>query len=179
MDAKLVMFKPSGKRKDFPIAKEGTVLGRAVDCDLRIPLLSVSRQHCEVSILDDRVHVKDLGSSNGTYVNNTRIEETDLGPGDRLVVGPVVFAVQIDGEPSEIEPIASPTVLSGDRSGSDIEDALDLGADPFADSGEMDAQDTFAEDQSAGSAADVDPLAALEALTEEEEEEDPGKKGTQ
>ncbi len=47
---------------------------------------------------------KDLGSSNGTYVNGTRIAEAELKAGDRLRVGPVTFVVQVDGQPAEIKP---------------------------------------------------------------------------
>lgn len=49
--------------------------------------------------------LQDLGSSNGTYVNNKRVAELQLQPGDHVVVGPVVFTVQIDGQPAEIKPV--------------------------------------------------------------------------
>ena len=74
----LAMFKSDGTRRDFSLAKDRTIIGRKVNCDLRIPLTSVSRQHCEVTIDGDKVQVKDLGSSNGTYHNSVRVQEAFL-----------------------------------------------------------------------------------------------------
>jgi len=105
MDAKLVMFNEDGQRKDFPLTSEITIVGRKADCDLRIPLAEVSRKHCHFVLHPDRVVLQDLGSSNGTYVNNKRIAELQLQPGDHVVIGPVVFTVQIDGDPDEIKPV--------------------------------------------------------------------------
>lgn len=105
MEVRLVMFKANGQRKDFPIINDGAVIGRAETCDLRIPLLSVSRRHCELMVAGGEVKVRDLASSNGTYVNNRRVNEQVLHAGDRLVVGPIVFTVQIDGQPEGIHPV--------------------------------------------------------------------------
>jgi pSer/pThr/pTyr-binding forkhead associated (FHA) protein len=99
----LVMFK-DGQRREFPLRGTRTVLGRAHDCDLRIPTRDVSRRHCEIEISSAAAIVRDLGSSNGTYVNGRRVAEATLNPGDRLTVGPVVFVLQIDGKPAEIRP---------------------------------------------------------------------------
>ena len=105
MDVTLVMFKETGERKDFTLAVTTTVVGRTPDCDLRIPLTEVSRKHCQFVKYEDRVVLQDLGSSNGTYVNNKRVAELQLEAGDHVVVGPVVFTVQIDGEPLEVKPV--------------------------------------------------------------------------
>ena len=105
MEAKLVMFKPDGKRKDFSLEKSVTVIGRGEECDFQVPLLDVSRRHCELTVDGDRIKVKDLASSNGTYVNNKRVNEAELRAGDRLAIGPVIFTLQVDGVPGEIEPV--------------------------------------------------------------------------
>ncbi len=105
MDVQFVMFKENGERKDFTLRNQITIVGRKEDCDIRIPLKEVSRQHAEITITRHGVHVKDLGSSNGTYVNNERIKEKDLVAGDHLVIGPVVFTLQLEGEPKEIRPV--------------------------------------------------------------------------
>lgn len=98
----LVMFKDD-ERREFPLNAKSTIIGRRLDCNLRIPTRDVSRQHCELIVGGDGVvSVKDLGSSNGTYVNGKRIAETRLNPGDKLTVGPVSFIVQIDGKPAQI-----------------------------------------------------------------------------
>ncbi len=107
MDIKLIMFKGDGQRKDIDVTSSTTVIGRGEECALRVPILAVSRKHCELSIDGEELKVKDLGSSNGTYVNNARVNEATLKAGDRLMVGPIIFTVQIDGVPEEIEPLAA------------------------------------------------------------------------
>lgn len=105
MNVQFVMFKENGERKDFALHNQTTLVGRKEDCDIRIPLKEVSRQHAEINITRNGVRVKDLGSANGIYVNNKRVKEKDLSPGDHLVIGPVVFTVQIDGMPKDIRPV--------------------------------------------------------------------------
>jgi pSer/pThr/pTyr-binding forkhead associated (FHA) protein len=162
MDVKLVMFKTSGSRKDFSITNPVTVLGRGEKCDLRVPIVSVSRRHCELTVGDDEVTVKDLASSNGTYVNNQRITETQLNPGDRLVVGPIVFTVQIDGEPSEIQPVKTRGQVMAEEGKIDPDNLGDLEAEIVAQpgaSGEATAIGAASSEED-----DDDPIAALEAL---------------
>src|SRR6476619_1134722 len=103
MQAVLVMFRSDGERRSFSIARDMTVIGRREDCDLRIPLGEVSRKHCRLIRDGDTLKLEDLGSSNGTFLNGSRVQEAQLSPGDTIQVGPVVFVVQVDGEPPEEE----------------------------------------------------------------------------
>lgn len=106
MDVKLVMFKADGERREFTLADGVSVVGRDAGCELRVPLGEVSRRHAQFEVSGGTLTVKDLESSNGTYVNVKRVEEPrKLEPGDSVMIGPVVFTVQIDGEPKEIEPV--------------------------------------------------------------------------
>ena len=106
MDVKLVMFKTDGQRREFTLADGVSIIGRDEGCELRVPLGEVSRRHAEFEVSGATLTVKDLESSNGTYVNVKRVEAPlELEPGDSVMIGPVVFTVQIDGEPEEIEPI--------------------------------------------------------------------------
>ena len=83
---------------DFDLAEPEFVIGRADDCSLRLDSKFVSRHHCEL-IIDERekaVRVRDLGSQNGTFVNNGPVtDECRLKNGDKLVVGCIPFAVHI------------------------------------------------------------------------------------
>jgi pSer/pThr/pTyr-binding forkhead associated (FHA) protein len=75
------------------------VLGRGTDCGLQIPSREASRNHAEVRFEDGRYVVRDLGSTNGTFVNGERVEGTRaLSPGDRIEIGG--FAVTF----CEVEP---------------------------------------------------------------------------
>ena len=155
MDVQFVMFKEDGERKDFALHNQITVVGRKEDCDIRIPLKEVSRQHAEIKITRHGVHVRDLGSSNGTYVNNERVKERDLVPGDRLVIGPVVFTLQIDGEPKEIKPVK--TKLRRRPAAVPVDDEL---------TPEIDQPEGAAKAESGGRSMDSEVLAALEASGE-------------
>jgi hypothetical protein len=141
MEVCLVMFREDGTRVDFPLSKPITTIGRKETCDIRIPLAEVSRKHTEVHVGDVSVRVKDAGSANGTYVNNKRVAEEKLAPGDHLIVGPVVFTVQVDGDPREIRPVrtklkrrgaAAPVSKPVAASASGSAAAFDEEADPIS-----------------------------------------------
>jgi len=98
------MFRSDGERRSFSVVRDMTVIGRREDCDLRIPLGEVSRKHCRIVRDGEALRLEDLGSSNGTYLNGTRVErEAVLNPGDSIQVGPVVFVLQLDGFPADDE----------------------------------------------------------------------------
>ncbi len=103
VEATLLIVKENGNSQEIVLRKPRVVVGREPGCELRIPLPSVSRQHCEFIIEDGSITVRDMGSSNGTYINKERIEEAELTPGDLVAVGPAVFALVIDGEPSGLD----------------------------------------------------------------------------
>jgi EAL domain-containing protein (putative c-di-GMP-specific phosphodiesterase class I) len=70
------------------------LVGRRADATLRIPRSSISREHAELLLIDGQLHVRDLGSTNGTFVNGVRIYETrELGHGDLVQFGQVIFRV--------------------------------------------------------------------------------------
>jgi len=104
MDVKLVIFKNDGNKKEIDVRPGRYVVGRRPDAQLRIPLPSVSRDHCEIVHDGRSLTVRDLGSSNGTFKNRERIKNATLGAGDILGVGSFVMTVQIDGKPTNIRP---------------------------------------------------------------------------
>lgn len=122
MQVVLVYFKDDGERKDIHLPSGRVVVGREKGCDLRIPIPSVSRKHCELRQEDDSLVVKDLGSSNGTYRNGKRIEdEEQVEAGDQIAVGALILTVQIDGDPEHVEPplLEAPAGASPDDTGPD------------------------------------------------------------
>jgi len=170
MDVTLVMFKADGTRRDFTVRGERMTIGRKNSCDLRIPLSSVSRQHCEVRLEGDGVSIHDLGSSNGTFVNEDRVQQETLRPGDAVVVGPVVFTVVIDGQPENVKPIrtllaARPDSSESPAMGSAAMDAHEGGQ--FVALEEAPAEKTQAPDEPHES---YNPLVALESMSEEDDE---------
>jgi predicted component of type VI protein secretion system len=100
----LITFTKKGGRKDFGVGANKLVIGRRPEADIRIPVGEVSRDHCEIKVQGDKVLVRDLDSSNGTFVNDQRVSEATLKPGDHMRIGPVEFTVQIDGVPAQVKP---------------------------------------------------------------------------
>lgn len=103
MDVSLIAVTAEGARGEVRMKRERLVIGRKDTCDVRVPVAAVSREHCELVEKDGKVLVRDLGSSNGTYVNRERIQEAELKAGDLVAVGPAIFVVRIDGEPDDID----------------------------------------------------------------------------
>jgi pSer/pThr/pTyr-binding forkhead associated (FHA) protein len=85
-----------------------TSLGRHDDCAIRIKSAQVSRRHCELFEVGGQLMLRDLGSSNGTFVNGKRVTgEQSLKHGDELTVGAVTLRVAKLGQPAMPHP-ASP-----------------------------------------------------------------------
>ncbi len=81
-------------------------IGRLDDLEIVLDVPSISRRHAEVALTDQGWVVRDLGSTNGTFLNGTRIGRADqkLSQGDVLVCGDLKFAVEIrenNGPPDE------------------------------------------------------------------------------
>lgn len=70
------------------------VVGRAPTSDIPIFDPTISRRHAEVQVDDLGVHVRDLGSSNGTFLNGTKVDNASLALGDVVTFGKVAFKVQ-------------------------------------------------------------------------------------
>jgi len=104
MDVTLVLFKRDGSQKAFSLPSNLTVIGRRHDCDLCIPLMVVSRRHCQLSLNNETMKIRDLDSRSGTFVNGNRISDGLVKAGDYLAIGPLTFLVQIDGQPKQIVP---------------------------------------------------------------------------
>jgi pSer/pThr/pTyr-binding forkhead associated (FHA) protein len=75
------------------------VIGRSPYCSMVIDNETLSRVHAAVSMVDDGVEIRDLGSSNGTYVNGVRITApTQVKPGDEIMLGKVKIWIEIASE---------------------------------------------------------------------------------
>jgi pSer/pThr/pTyr-binding forkhead associated (FHA) protein len=70
-----------------------TLAGRAEDVDIFLGDVTVSRHHARFIVDGSGLRVEDLGSTNGTYVNLTRLDASPLQAGDRLIIGKYHMAV--------------------------------------------------------------------------------------
>ena len=102
MEVKLVVVEGRPLGAVIPVRASPFVIGRDPGCQLRPKNPAVSNQHCAILQRGNDVVVQDLGSTNGTLVNDHCLddgEETPLSDGDRLQVGQLIFVVQIPAEP--------------------------------------------------------------------------------
>lgn len=85
----------------FPLTAAVTTLGRDPSADIVLDDPGVSRRHAEVRISNDGPHlqvvVRDLGSTNGTYLNGDQVGSEELRDGDRLTMGRSTLTFHLDG----------------------------------------------------------------------------------
>jgi hypothetical protein len=92
---------------EFELAPGFNTLGRNPTNDFRLHDATVSSFHCEIVVSDDSVLVRDLGSTNGTFIDNQPLQEGRLRPDQILRLGSVELRLQPQPAPEPI-PIAVP-----------------------------------------------------------------------
>ena len=98
--------------QSFALGPEPLTIGRDRANALQLRDLAVSRQHCVIEAGEGRLVLRDLGSSQGTFVNGAQVVERLLEDGDLVTIGGSMFAVQIQAE----EPVPEgASVLLDDR----------------------------------------------------------------
>jgi len=141
MKAKLVVVGGDAKAAEINL-KLPTIIGRGREAALTLPHPLVSRQHCEIYEQDEQLVIRDMGSLNGTFINNKRIEEpTFLPSGDLLTIGAVTFRAVYGADfensvaanagdsanmPAIKRPESQPPAAAGDQSLSQTTNAADI-----------------------------------------------------
>ncbi|NQU22889.1 MAG: FHA domain-containing protein [Candidatus Nealsonbacteria bacterium] len=142
MEVKLVLIGGKAAGREVPVAGPEFLIGRSEECHLRPQSSRVSRRHTMIVVQEGYVGVRDLGSSNGTYVNDEKIDdEKELKNGDQLKVGPLEFevqlAVQVGGKKRpkvhNVQEAAARTVEAAGNEDLDITSWLEDGDDDDAD----------------------------------------------
>lgn len=83
-------------------------LGRSEDNNFAIPHPSVSSHHCEVTVEERGVFLRDLGSTNGTFVDRAPVQEIWLRPGQHVQLGSVDMTFEVAGAAASAPPPAPP-----------------------------------------------------------------------
>ncbi len=78
---------PDGTEKQLAAGNKPLVIGRLADSDIPVHDSFLSRIHCGIAYYNQQFHLKDLGSTNGTYRNGARVFECPLAAGDRIQIG--------------------------------------------------------------------------------------------
>src|SRR3984957_4203746 len=136
------------------------VVGRALTSDIPVFDPTISRRHAEVVCAESGGEVRDLGSSNGTFVNGAKIETARLAPGDVVSFGKVPFRL------TEVSPLPSlaPPVISPRLSGT-IVLQMPVGQRPAATDQQKLAQKlSLLLEVSKGLTRTIDPAALLETI---------------
>lgn len=98
---------PAGGKKTWLRSGQNVVIGRTEGSDCVIPHDGqISSRHFEVECSLQGCIIRDLGSSNGTFLNGQKVEEAIIRHGDRIVAGQTTFAVQIEDAPTLAPPQA-------------------------------------------------------------------------
>lgn len=96
MEVRLLITHGKANVKEVRLGSK-TIIGRSADCNLKIASSQVSRRHCQIIVSDAAVRVRDLGSSNGTFLNGKAVpkdKDVSVLPGNDLVIGPLKFVVR-------------------------------------------------------------------------------------
>lgn len=130
MDARLVIVGGKASKSQVSV-RLPAVIGRSREADLTVAHPMVSRKHCELYEVDGLVMIRDLGSLNGTFVEQNQISEAALDPEAEFTVGPLTFRIEYEylGEitpPQEVGMAAAGTGQPEGELGADGTD-FDLG----------------------------------------------------
>ncbi len=79
------------KGSNIPVDRPILLVGRSGDCDVVLRSKKVSRKHCLLVLYGDKIIVRDLGSTNGTFVNSVRVTQGELRANELLQIGDYIY----------------------------------------------------------------------------------------
>lgn len=99
---------PLGGGIPIPLEAKNLLVGRKGDCDIVVPVRTVSSHHCRLILHGGYWRVKDVGSRNGTRVNNVKVDEHIVEPG--AVISFASSKYEIRYSPSDLGATGPPPV---------------------------------------------------------------------
>lgn len=97
---------PIGGGDTVPLLKETLLIGRRESCDIVLRFANVSSKHCQLELHNGYWYIRDLNSKNGIRVNNHRVNEQLVRPGDELRISKHKY--QINYSPIELGAVGPP-----------------------------------------------------------------------
>src|SRR5436190_10033647 len=94
--ARLVVSPGTPQAREVMLKPGINTIGRHEDNDLPIPDPSISEAHCQIIVSEGGVRLRDLGSTNGTFVSAARVTETELQAGQQFQLGGVHLLFQAE-----------------------------------------------------------------------------------
>lgn len=169
----VAILQPLKNHKPIPIDRAVILVGRGEDCDVVINgSKKISRKHCCLVHSDQNFLIRDLGSTNGVWVNGKRIDrESEMRDGDRVAIGDVKFQFFPNGVRQAAQSKLAGSgveILSGKESAEelDVQEVVEIVDDDLLDEGLLDDGLLVEEDidlvdfDDAGGAADMRSSAA-------------------
>jgi pilus assembly protein CpaF len=102
----MVLEAPAAKNQFIKLKQGIQTIGRAETCDIQISDPTVSSVHAELILTDDTLTIRDVGSTNGVFVNGQRVKVSLISPGIQVRVGTVELHFKTDAE-------SKPAILAG------------------------------------------------------------------
>jgi pSer/pThr/pTyr-binding forkhead associated (FHA) protein len=129
--AKLVLLSAGMTGRTHDLKGDKTTVGRVEDNTFQIAEPSVSSHHCEVLLRGNDVIVKDLNSTNGTFINGEKVTESPIKPGQILRLGQIEMRLETDAPPpsSSKKPLDQTMVMQRGVSLTELETGARRGFD--------------------------------------------------
>src|SRR6476646_9922124 len=105
--AKLVVLSAGMTGRTHELKVDKTTVGRVEDNTFEIAEASISSHHCELLLRGSDVVVRDLNSTNGTFINGEKISESVLKPGQVLRLGQIEMRLETDNGGGAPSPLAA------------------------------------------------------------------------
>ena len=113
--AKLVVLSAGMTGRTYELKVEKTTIGRVEDNTFQIAEPSVSSHHCEILLRGSDVVVKDLNSTNGTFINGEKVSESVIKPGQVLRLGQIEMRLETDAPPATTKKSIDQTTMITQR----------------------------------------------------------------
>ncbi|MDX8389051.1 MAG: FHA domain-containing protein [Mariprofundaceae bacterium] len=107
MSCKIVMKFKDSVLSEYPLEQEETVIGRKPDNEIPVDNLAVSGRHARIIRIGNKSILEDLGSTNGTFVNDKQVTKHVLAHGDDIMIGKHILAF-VD-EDNSVGPVEEPS----------------------------------------------------------------------
>lgn len=106
--ARLIILNGAQKGDELELQRGSNFLGRAEANDFVLNDVTVSARHCEITVTDFSVRVRDLGSTNGTWIDNRRVLDAEIRNGQVLMLGSMEMRLSVLPAEISIPPLPKP-----------------------------------------------------------------------
>jgi adenylate cyclase len=105
---------PVGGGDNIPLLREVMTIGRRESCDIPLRFPNVSGRHAELTYRSGYWYIRDLHSTNGIKVNDLRVDQKILHPGDKISIGKRLYTIQysLPADQNRLEEVETEDIMS-------------------------------------------------------------------